>query len=251
MVFVGTFCAGPLNVKVHAGNLLIVREGTTKKFLKAVEHRTYSAEHARLRGQQALYVTERCVFQLTDGGLEVIEIASGIDLDRDVLAHMAFVPAVSPSLRHMDQRIFDLAPMGLREDLTRLPLAHRLVYDQEQDIFFVNLAGYTVRDTRDVQEIRSMLVGALQRIGHKVRAIVDYDNFTLSPDATDEYCSMVRNVAEQHYSTVTRYATTGFLRAKLGDALQSRGVAPHIFETPEEAKAHLRRLACMYPRQGD
>ena len=83
MVFVGTFTAGDLQVRVADGQVHIDSEGTQRKFVREVEHRTFSGERARQRGQRVLYVTERCVFRLADaGGLELIEIAPGIDLER-------------------------------------------------------------------------------------------------------------------------------------------------------------------------
>src|SRR5215475_6725701 len=94
VVFVGTFMAGQLEVQVENGRLAIVREGTVAKFVGEVEHRTFSGNAARKRGQRVLYVTERCVFRLAPDGLELIEVAPGIDIDRDILAHIGFSPIV-------------------------------------------------------------------------------------------------------------------------------------------------------------
>ncbi len=113
VVFAGTFTAGGLALAVRDGQLRIVSEGTVRKFVADVEHRSYSGEYAYLRGQCALYVTERCVFRLIDGGLELIEIAPGIDIERDVLMQMDFVPKISAKLKVMDARIFAEEPMGL------------------------------------------------------------------------------------------------------------------------------------------
>ena len=82
----------------------------------------------------------------------------------------------------------------------------------------------------------------LSPLGRKVYAIVNYDNFTIFPDILDEYSAMVRDLVDRFYSGVTRYTTSGFLRAKLGDALKQRAVAPHIYESAKEASAHLREL---------
>jgi propionate CoA-transferase len=76
-------------------------------------------------------------------------------------------------------------------------------------------------------------------LGRKVPAIVDYDNFTVLPDALDAYTAMVQEVAGRWYSRVSRYTTSAFMRSKLGDALHHRGVAPHIFESAEEARRFL------------
>ncbi len=115
VVFLGTFTAGKLDVGVEAGELRIVREGETKKFVAEVEHRTFSGEYAFKRGQTVLYITERCVFKLVKDGLELIEIAPGVDLERDILAHMDFKPVIAPDLKLMDARIFADAPMAIRE----------------------------------------------------------------------------------------------------------------------------------------
>ena len=117
MVFVGTFTAGKLNVAVENGALKILKEGETVKFVAKVEHRTFSGEVAFKSGQPVLYITERCVFRLVESGLELIEIAPGVDLEKDVLALMDFRPAISPNLKTMDERIFRDAPMGLRSEI--------------------------------------------------------------------------------------------------------------------------------------
>ena len=120
VVFVGTFTAGGLEVAVADGRLRIIKEGATRKFVKEVEHRTFSGPVASRAGQRVLYITERCVFRLMEKGLELIEIAPGVDLDRDILAHMDFTPAIAPDLKLMAECIFRDEPMGL---LALLPKA--------------------------------------------------------------------------------------------------------------------------------
>ncbi|GHU03968.1 acyl CoA:acetate/3-ketoacid CoA transferase [Betaproteobacteria bacterium] len=117
VVFVGTFTAGKLDVAVEDGTLKIRKEGETVKFVNEVEHRTFSGEYAAHSGQTVLYITERCVFRLIEGGLELIEIAPGIDLQRDILGLMDFVPTISTTLKIMDLRIFKDEPMGIRPDI--------------------------------------------------------------------------------------------------------------------------------------
>jgi propionate CoA-transferase len=75
-----------------------------------------------------------------------------------------------------------------------------------------------------------------------VYAIVNYENFTIVPEAIDAYTEMVRGLVDRFYSGVTRYTTSNFLRAKLGDALRDRQLAPHIYESADEARAHLREI---------
>jgi propionate CoA-transferase len=113
MVFGGTLTAGGLKVATGDGTLAITEEGKHRKFVGALEQTSYSGPYARSRGQETLFVTERAVFRTGDSGLELVEIAPGIDVERDVLAQMEFRPVVSDALRTMDARIFRAEPMGL------------------------------------------------------------------------------------------------------------------------------------------
>jgi propionate CoA-transferase len=114
MIFSGTFTAGGLDIGWTNGKTHIAREGNEKKFVGKVQQVTYSGALAAQNGQRALYITERAVFRRNEAGrLELIEIAPGIDLERDILAQMQFRPDVSPALKEMDARIFRPEPMGL------------------------------------------------------------------------------------------------------------------------------------------
>jgi propionate CoA-transferase len=239
VVFAGTFTAGKLEIAVEQGQLRIRREGDTVKFVEEVEQRTFSGEVASRRNQPVLYVTERAVFRLTPEGPELIEIAPGIDLERDVLARMGFRPRVSPQLRLMDARIFQEGPMGLRDILLVQPLERRLSYDPAKNLFFLNFEGLAVRSREDIERIRTAVGSTLEPIGKKVFAIVNYDNFSITPELLQEYMDMVRDVVQRYYVGVTRYTTSAFLRARLGDALRERDLAPHIYETAAEAAARL------------
>lgn len=117
VVFVGTFTACGLEVDLEDFRLKIIKEGRFKKFIPQVEHVTFSGTHAFKGGQQVFYVTERCVFRLVEQGMELIEIAPGVDLDKDILAQMDFQPLIADKLAVMDERIFRPGPMGLQDDL--------------------------------------------------------------------------------------------------------------------------------------
>jgi propionate CoA-transferase len=121
VVFGGTFTAGKLDIAWPDGTTRIAAEGSKPKFVADVEQITYSGPFGRARGQRVLYVTERAVFRLGENGVELIEIAPGIDLDRDILGRMAFSPAIAPDLRTMDARLFAPALMGLKTDLASRP----------------------------------------------------------------------------------------------------------------------------------
>jgi propionate CoA-transferase len=240
VVFVGTFTAGRLVVEARDGTLAIMKEGDARKFVAEVEHRTYSGSQGFKRRQPALYITERAVFRLGAEGLELVEIAPGIDLERDVLGQMDFRPVMRGAPKLMEAAIFRAAPMGLRERMLAIPLAQRLTYDDTQNILFINFERLKVRTPEDVDEIAAAVEAVLAPLGKRVYAIVNYDNFEIAPEVLDRYTAIVQHLVEHHYWGVTRYTTSGFLRMKLGDALARRGVAPHIYETGDEARAHVK-----------
>jgi len=243
VVFVGTFTAGQLVVQVDGGRLAIMSEGRSRKFVSDVEHRTFSGSHAWQRRQPVLYVTERCVFRLAEDGLELVEVAPGIDIERDVLAQMGFQPVIRGDPRLMDAAIFADGPMNLRERMLAVPLARRLTYAADQNVFFINFERLAIRTRRDVDDVRAEIDRQLSPLGRKVYAIVNYDNFTIAPELIDAWTEMVKALVDRYYWGVTRYTTSNFLRVKLGDALAQRGVAPHIYESAEEAHHHLQALA--------
>ena len=241
IVFVGTFTAGGLEVSVRGEKLSIDKEGKVKKFIKQVEHVTFSGKYAVMKNQPVLYVTERCVFSLTKDGMELIEIAPGIHIQKDILPWMDFKPIINEPLRLMDERIFRFEPIGLKEDLLTIPLNERLIYDPEENLFFVNFEGYAIKARKDIRDAKEAVEKILAPLGKKVHTIVNYDNFTILPDVVDEYTEMVKYLVNKYYTGVTRYTTSTFLRMKLGDALQKRGVKPHIYESHEEAHKALKK----------
>ena len=240
IVFAGTFTSGGLEVGIQDGRLHIVREGSVKKIIKAVEQITFSGETARRGNQLIYYVTERCVFQLRPEGVELIEIAPGIDLEKDILGQMDFQPIVK-NPRLMDERIFKPVPMGLKDDLLSIPIEERLSYDPATNIFYLNFEGLAVKTKNDIDTIRTRVSEICRPLGRRVKTIVNYDNFSIVPELEDEYIKMVQFVVSEYYSDVTRYTTSAFLRMKLGDELKKRNLAPHIFQSKEEARLALEK----------
>ncbi len=125
VVFSGTLTAGDLDVAWENGRTVIRKEGRHRKFVPKLEQVCYSARMGRERGQVALFVTERAVFRVGPDGLELIEIAPGVDPERDVIAQMGFRPAVSRDLKAMDPRIFQPGLMGLSTDIHAKPRGFR------------------------------------------------------------------------------------------------------------------------------
>ena len=236
VVFAGTFTAGGLEVDIAYGKLKIVKEGRARKFVKAVEQITFSGDYAANKSQPVIYVTERCVFQLTPGGLELIEVAPGIDIEKHILAHMDFKPIINKPVP-MDRRIFVDEPMDLMSELMNLKLSERINYDSDRNILFVNLEGWSVRKKSDIDDLRNALVAARIAAGRRVNSVVNHDGCRIADDLYDDYAEMIAYMSENHYVSTARYSTSTFMRMKMQEALHKRGLAPHIFEQPDEAHA--------------
>jgi propionate CoA-transferase len=125
VVFGGTLTAGDLDIGWENGRTVIRREGRHRKFVPKLEQVCYSAAIGRERGQTALFVTERAVFRIGADGLELIEIAPGLDAERDVIAQMGFRPRVAAKLAMMDAHIFAPGLMGLGEIVNARPKQYR------------------------------------------------------------------------------------------------------------------------------
>ena len=238
VVFVGTFTGNGLKIAVNDGKLQIVQEGRQRKFLKQVEQITFNGQYAHDRGKPVFYVTERCVFRRARGGLALIEVAPGIDVERDILPHMDFQPIVGDYCE-MDARIFNPNPMGLEAELLNMSLPERVIYDPERNILFLNFEGMHVRVAEDVKAIWDICEQCCQAAGKRVGVIINYDRFRINQDMYDTYAEMDRYFLANYFSQITRYATSAFMRAKLGEAFSVRSIAPHIFERREEAQAFL------------
>jgi propionate CoA-transferase len=241
VVFVGTFTAGNLEVAVNEGKLAILEDGKATKFVEEVEHRTFSGAQAAKWGKTVLYITERCVFKLTADGLELTEIAPGVDLQKDILDRMDFKPIMHGEPKLMDARIFIDEPMNIRPEMLDRPLDERLSYDAAQNLFFVDFAGLSVRNEGDIGRILEAVEAKLAPIGHKVNAIVNYDRFSIVPELVDDYIGIVKGIMDRHYHDVTRYTSSTFLRMKLGEALAKQQIAPHIYESADEAEGNLNK----------
>ena len=238
VVFMGSFCAGQCDMDVHEGKLRILQDASARKFVPEVEHRTFSGQYAAQRGQEVLYITERCVFRLRPEGLELTEVAPGVDLQRDILDRMDFVP-IMESVQPMDARLFRNEPMQLRKSLVGVAFDARFSFNPELNTLFINFEYFEVKTMERVYAIEEKVERLLQPLQRRVHAVVNYEGFVLDREVEDAWAECVQRLVARFYDRVTRYTTSAFLRAKLGDALASREVAPHIFETEAEARAAL------------
>jgi propionate CoA-transferase len=234
--FLGLFRAGA-QLALDDGALRIVAEGPHCKFHLAVGQVTFSAEQALLRGQHVHYITERCVLRLTDAGVEIIEIAPGLDLERDVLDRMDFRPLVSPDMSEMDPVIFRPEGMGLRHRPPP-PIDNRFVHDPDENIFFCNFEGLVLETAEQAQTLADHLDAAFRRVGHRVHVIINYDHFDVQPPARPTFFAMVERNAQYALSR-TRYSTNAFFRRRLGNQFAAARLEQRLYGSFADARAGL------------
>jgi acyl CoA:acetate/3-ketoacid CoA transferase len=119
IIFLGSFTAGRRDIRFDDEGLFIEVDGPLAKLVRKVSQVTFSGQRALDRGARVVYITERCVLELTRDGLVVTEVAPGIDLKADVLARSEFDLGVSSDLKVMSSLLFRRQPLGL----TLSPLA--------------------------------------------------------------------------------------------------------------------------------
>ena len=240
LLFAGTFTAGGLEVLAQDGRLRIVQEGRARKFRASVEQITFAGQRAATLGQPVLYITERCVFELTPQGLRLAEVAPGVDIERDILAQMDFKPITEPAPAQMPACLFSPGRMDLRARLLERDLDRRVSYDAERAMLFLDLHHLQVRSLDDVARIRHAVEARCRQVGHRVATIVNYDGFQVDHEVAEAYAQMAREMEQRHYSRVSRYASGAFKRMQL-QQLFSAAAAPPIFETEQQAEAWLQQ----------
>jgi len=147
LIFAGTFTTSGLEVQAKAGRLCIVQEGRARKFRAAVEQITFAGRRAAALGQTVLYVTERCVFELTAQGLRLAEVAPGIDLERGRL----FL-----DLRHLPvRRAEDIAAIRAAVETRCREIGQRVATIVNYDGFQVDhdMAEACAQMTREMQAL--------------------------------------------------------------------------------------------------
>ncbi len=234
IVFVGTFTSGGLEVAIDDGCMRIRQEGKFSKFVETLGQTTFSADYARRRGQEVLYVTERCVFRLGENGLTLTETAPGVEIKRDILARLPFKPAMELA-RSMDPVIFQPAPMGLRARMLDIRIADRLSYDAGSNTVYMNYAGMRVRNEDDIRTIVEAVDALLRPLTKRVHSIVNYERFSCDDDVFNQYVDAVKYVEETYYLDVKRYTSGAFLRHQLGSELAKRKITSRVLESHKAA----------------
>ena len=206
------------------GELDIQQEGQIKKFVNDVFEVTFSGEEAVRRGQNVFYVTERAVFRRTAGHdvLELIEIAPGIDLQKDVLDQLEFTPAVSPNLKTMDKRIFKKEAMKVGAEMFGR-LEDKCHYHSESHTMYLDLFGINLDNEDDIVWFFKSLREILKPLADKkgpINMVVNYDGFDLHKGLEDKYVAQTESIQSDFYKSAKRYSGKAFHRAKLGSQIK-------------------------------
>lgn len=229
LVLTGCFTGGGLETAVVDGEMKIVTEGVHRKFIREVEQITFSGELAAETGQPVLYVTERCVFSITSAGLELIEVAPGIDIDKDILAHMDFEPIIR-SVKLMDAAIFKPEPMELKTALLDAPIDDRIQLESCNTRLNVNLRGLNVEDFATINRVKSRVERLCSPLSAKVDMVAWYDGLTLAEGLEEDYTDMVASLEKRFYRTSKRYTRNPFTRLKFGAQLAKRDITTRLLE---------------------
>jgi propionate CoA-transferase len=217
--FLCTFTAKGLDIDFDGdeGKITIVKDGKIKKFVNQVYERTFSGEEAVRRGQKVYYVTERAVFRRTASNdvIELIEIAPGVDLQKDILDQMEFKPVVSPKLKQMDKRVFRHERMEIELFGS---LKDRVTYHEGDHVIFIDLTGISLASQDEVRWLGWSLDLILQPITKErgpVDVIVNYDGFDCKSGLEQACADEIEALNSRHYKSVKRYSFNAFRRAKL------------------------------------
>jgi propionate CoA-transferase len=240
VVFVGTFTSGGLQTQIENGELKIEKEGKYRKFVESVSQVTFSGKRAGREGHPVFYVTERCVLALREDGLELIEVAPGIDTQKEILDLLPFTPSVRDP-KPMASMLFQSEVMGLRESISDIHIEDRISYTPETNTLFLNFAGMQVKTLEDLDRIKTAVEATLKPLGRRVVSIVNYDSFWVDPEIAGEYLDLVRYVESNYYLKVSRYTTSGFMRIKLSLGMEERHITSDIAHDYVEATKALKQ----------
>ena len=222
VVFGGSFTAGGFNAGISEGALSIIQEGKAQKLIESVEQVTFSGRLAAERKQDVLYVTERCVFKIHAEGIQLIEVAPGIDVERDILALMDFEPIINDVIE-MDHRIFMPEAMDLRTDLIDAPMSRRIQLSDEGKLL-CNLRGYKVSKQKHIDLIYARVSELCKTQKQRIPLEAWYESFSVSGDLLSAYAEMWAALERHYFSSICKHVRDPFLRTKLMAELQTKGV---------------------------
>ncbi|GBG27093.1 Succinyl-CoA:3-ketoacid coenzyme A transferase 1, mitochondrial [Hondaea fermentalgiana] len=220
VVFMGTFTKKGLKVSAKDGKLTIEQEGQIPMFQR-VREVTFSGAQALSHAQNVKYITERAVFQLTPEGVELTEVAPGVDLDTQILDLMDPKPIVNrDTLKVMDIRIFNEDSMNMQDDFFRdqSAFSSRFSYKEDTNTCFLDLSGISVRDEKTLEALCSEVKANFERITNhgekKVHCVSTYERSDILPELSDKLNEMLNVVGSDYLLSVRRLGGKVFMRQK-------------------------------------
>ena len=234
VLFLGTFTTGGLKIAIENGQVKILQEGKIKKFVKSSDQITFCARLSDSETQKVLYITERCVFQLVDGNLELIEVAPGIDINRDILAYMEFAPVMS-NVTEMDSRLFRDQVMDIRQMFLLKELKTRVRYAEESNTLHLNFDGLELESIEDIDNLEKVVEEVCRKVNRKVDAIVNYNGFRVDDNIFDAYMEMGQSIISRYYHRIARHSTNDDARSRFSEEFRSRNLEANLFATRDEA----------------
>ena len=234
VLFMGTFTTGGIRTAVEAGRVKILEEGRVRKFVNSCDQITFCSRFAGPQGQEVFYITERCVFKLIGGRLELIEVAPGIEIERDILPHMDFRPVIR-KVAPMDPRLFRDAAMGIRGEFLLKELKTRVRYEEARNLLRLNFNGLEIDSLEDIDNIHKVVEEVCAAARKKVNTVIDYNAFKVNDQLMGDYLKMGAEIIETYYRKVARFTTNHEDSARFTDEFGSRRLPANLFTSEEEA----------------
>jgi len=223
--FLGTFTKKGMRVEIDDSTkrLCIEKDGEVPMFRKSTQQITFNAHQAQAHAQNVLYITERAVFKLTMEGIQLVEVAPGIDIERDILQHMEFAPVIDEEiLREMDPSIFSSKTMGLKDSFYKDDLAGmetRFHFRKDTNTVFIDMRGIIISRKEELDLVLEEAEAALKKLtnggNNKVNVVSTYDRADISPDIMEDFQKALNRFEEKYYLTVRRLAGKAFTRQKI------------------------------------
>lgn len=242
VLFMGTFTTGGIELAIEDGRVRIIQEGKIRKFVDITDQVTFCSMFADAQDQEVFYITERCVFKLVAGKLTLIEVAPGIDIEKDILAHMGFSPVVG-QVAEMDPRLFQKKPMGIRGEFLLKELRNRVHYNAVIDMLQLNFNGLELETLEDVDNIEKIVEETCQQVGRRVNALIDYNGFRVDDNLFDAYMEMGQTMIRKHYRRVARHNTNAETRARFEAEFYRRDLEANMFASKDAALRFLEQGA--------